>query len=263
MTNGFRLGTTSYIVPDDILPNLRFLAGQVDDVELVLFESDEFSNIPTPDAVEQMRALGRQHDMTFTVHLPLDTELGSGDEAVRVASLGKCLRVIERMAPLEPFAWVLHLHGDHRGLSPSEDMGRWLAQHDRSLEALVTAVGAPRMLCVETLDYDFQLVADLVQRHDLAVCLDIGHLVVHGRDVGWHLDAWIDRTRVLHIHGVNEEGRDHVDVTHLPEGVLDGVLDALRRGSAVPRVLTMEVFGQADFETSLRTIAERLQACPQ
>ncbi len=29
---------TSYIVPADILPNLRYLAGKVQDVELVLFE---------------------------------------------------------------------------------------------------------------------------------------------------------------------------------------------------------------------------------
>ena len=39
----FRIGTTSYIIPDDILPNVRFLAGRVKDVELVLFDIDEKS----------------------------------------------------------------------------------------------------------------------------------------------------------------------------------------------------------------------------
>ncbi|MCU0508776.1 MAG: sugar phosphate isomerase/epimerase, partial [Anaerolineae bacterium] len=36
----FRVGTTSYIVPDNILPNVEYLAPLVDDVELVLFETD-------------------------------------------------------------------------------------------------------------------------------------------------------------------------------------------------------------------------------
>ena len=40
----FRLGTTSYIIPDEILPNVRFLAGKVQDVELVLFEVDDGQN---------------------------------------------------------------------------------------------------------------------------------------------------------------------------------------------------------------------------
>jgi hypothetical protein len=55
----FRVGTTSYIVPDNLLPNLRYLADRVDDVELVLFESEEFSNMPSPSEVEEMAALAR------------------------------------------------------------------------------------------------------------------------------------------------------------------------------------------------------------
>ena len=67
-----RLGTTSYIVPDEILPNLRFLADRVDDVELVLFESDEYSNLPTKSDVAEMGRIANDNDLTFTVHLPLD-----------------------------------------------------------------------------------------------------------------------------------------------------------------------------------------------
>ena len=43
----FRIGTTSYIIPADILPNVEYLAPQVDDVQLVLFETDAYgSNLP-------------------------------------------------------------------------------------------------------------------------------------------------------------------------------------------------------------------------
>ena len=42
----FRLGTTSYLLPDDLLTNAEFLGPLVDDAELVLFESEGVLNLP-------------------------------------------------------------------------------------------------------------------------------------------------------------------------------------------------------------------------
>ena len=54
----FRLGATSYIIPDDILPNVRFLADKVQDVELVLFEVDDGpNNLPGPEVIAVLQAL--------------------------------------------------------------------------------------------------------------------------------------------------------------------------------------------------------------
>ena len=252
----FRLGTTSYILPDEILPNLRYLCSLVDDVELVLFESDEFSNMPSPEDVSEMASIGREFGLTYTVHLPLDIALGSADEEVRAASVGKCRRVIERMSPVEPFAWILHLHGDRRGKLPGEDMKRWIGQNRRSLAELLAGGPVPSKISVETLDYDFQHAAGLVEEFDLSVCLDIGHLLMNGRDVMAHLDRWMSRARVFHLHGVNPQGTDHCHVGHLPGGLLEDLAGCLSLEDE--RVLTMEIFGQDDFERSLAVIAERL-----
>jgi sugar phosphate isomerase/epimerase len=257
----FRLGTTSYVIPADILPNLRYLRGRVDDVELVLFESDEFSNMPSREDVQAMACLGREADLTYTVHLPLDTRLGSANEAERVDSVGKCRRVIERMTPVEPFAWVLHLHGDHRGDPPTGDAPRWIERNRRSLAELLDGGPAPRMICVETLDYDFEWVANLVEAFDLSVCLDVGHLLVQGRNVAAHWDRWMDRAKVLHVHGVDNEGKDHCHLGRLPEGFLEELAERLTRLPAGDvRVVTMEVFGERDFERSMQAVAERLAA---
>ena len=248
----FRLGTTSYIIPADILPNVRYLAPQVDDIELVLFESDEMSNIPSPDDVRVLKALAEDSALTFTVHLPLDTAMGHADEAIRRASVEKCLRVIERMAPVEPFAYVTHFHGDRRGQSPSEDMPRWLNQHRASMDELLTAAPAD-MFCVETLDYPFALVEDIVAEYDTAVCLDVGHLIHNGHAVSDHLDRLLPRTRVLHIHGV-ADGNDHRDLSHLEHDTLHDVIRRLSRPAEPPRVFTMEIFGEPDFTQSIATL---------
>lgn len=257
----FRLGTTSYILPADILPNLRHLHRRVDDVELVLFESESVSNLPSPTEVDEMARLGREAGLSFTVHLPLDIRLGSGDEAERAASVGTCRRVIARMAPIEPFAWILHLHGDRRGDPPTDDPPRWIAQNRRSLAELLETGPAPRNICIETLDYDFRRVEGLVEEFDLSVGLDIGHLLLHGRDPAAHLDRWMERARVVHVHGIDGQGMDHRDLGRLPEGLLEELAMRLSRLPAWDvRVVTMEIFGEDDFERSMQAVAERLAA---
>ena len=254
----FRLGTTSYILPDDILPNLRYLCTLVDDVELVLFESDEFSNMPSPEDVSQMASIGREFGLTYTVHLPLDIALGSADEEVRAASVGKCRRVIERMSLVDPFAWILHLHGDRRGETPSENMERWTGQNRRSLADLLAGGPPPSRICIETLDYDFQHAAGLVEDFSLSVCSDIGHLLMYGRDVRAHFDRWMARARVFHLHGVTPQGTDHCHLGHLPGGLLEDLASHLPLKEE--RVLTMEIFGKDDFERSMNVIAERMSS---
>jgi sugar phosphate isomerase/epimerase len=199
------------------------------------------------------------HELSFTVHLPLDAHTGSADERERAAAVGKCRRVIKLTEPLNPFAWVLHLAGDKRGDAPSDDVPRGCAQHRRSRAELWEDSVAPARICVETLDYAFDCIAPLVEEFDLSVCLDIGHLLITGRDVAAHIERWLDRARVFHVHGVDASGKDHASLRHFPEGLLE---DLAARLGALPaedtRVMTMEVFGEEDFEDSMTTIVERL-----
>ena len=72
----FRLGTSSYIIPADILPNAHYLAGKVKDIELILFEVDDGpNNLPSPEVIEELEQIAREQDLTYTVHLPLDLKL--------------------------------------------------------------------------------------------------------------------------------------------------------------------------------------------
>ena len=68
----YRLGSTSYVWPADLVPNVRRLGPLVDDVELVLFDLEDRSNLPDKATVVELQALARAHDLTYTVHLPLD-----------------------------------------------------------------------------------------------------------------------------------------------------------------------------------------------
>lgn len=247
----FRLGTTSYIVPDELVPNAEFLAPLVDDVELVLFESDEISNLPDDGVLGRLKEIASESGLSYTVHLPLDTALGSRVEAERKKSVEKCLKVIGLTGCLDPFAFVMHFHGENRGPVPSGDINGWTLALERSAAEIASQMERPELLCVETLDYPFHLVAEIVFRHGFSVCLDVGHLAFYDYSIPEHFDSYIHKARVVHFHG-NRGGHDHKAISALPGKVCDLVMERLFLDAPVPRVLTLEVFGTDDFMESMK-----------
>ena len=126
MEGRIRVGTTSYIKPADILPNVRYLAPLVDDIELVLFESAEASNLPDERTIAELASLASEHDLTYTVHFPLDIFPGSRDEAERAEAAMMLNGIVSLTEELDPFGYVLHLTPDHYGVSPSHEVEAWL-----------------------------------------------------------------------------------------------------------------------------------------
>lgn len=249
-----RIGTTSYILPDDILPNVRYLAPLVDDIELVLFESEGEDNLPTKGVIKGLNELAREHGLTYTVHFPLDVYPGSLDRKVRQRTLDTYLRIIDLTQRLNPFGYILHLTPDQYGPTASRDIPAWISSLDESLERLLESSGIrAQMFCAETLSYPFELVKPLVDKHGLAVTLDIGHVWMMGYDAEQSCSSLLENTRVCHLHGVDSASKDHQSLTEgdplLIERFLSSLMEQERDGKE--RVLTLEVFNQHDFLTSL------------
>ena len=133
----FWLGSTSYVYPADILPNVRRLAPLVDDVELVLFQVDSRSHLPSPAVIAELSKLAEAHKLSYTVHLPLDLRLAAGDDGWRYSSIDKARRVIQCTRPLAPWAYVVHLDGIGIASDPGPaTLTRWRDQAARSLELI-------------------------------------------------------------------------------------------------------------------------------
>ncbi len=254
----FRVGTTSYILPDDILPNVEYLAPLVDDVELVLFETDEYgSNLPTAEQCERLVELAKMHGITYTVHLPLDLRLAD-DGAEQHLSLIKARRVIEATAALDPFAYTVHLDG--RVLIEDRSEATLAQWQDNAADALRLVAGwlpAPELLAVENVEkWDPSAFAPVLDRVPVSRTMDIGHLWLAGIDPMSHVRDWCARTRVVHLHGVGS--RDHQSLSHAPTESLNAVAGYL--ADCFSGVLSLEVFNQDDFLSSLAALRHALAA---
>ena len=249
----FRLGTTSYIIPDDILPNARYLAGKVRDIELILFEVDDGpNNLPSPEVIRELSQIAQENDLTYTVHLPLDLKLGE-DGSERDQSLVKARRVIDCTCGLDPRAYVLHLDG--KAVRTSTDAGliqRWQDHSVRALEIVSGWAGSPDKLAVENLEtYPLDFIQPVLDRISVSRCVDVGHLWLDGHDPIPYLQAALPRTRVIHMHGIAE--RDHRSLAFMPREKVSAVWKELVR-LKYDGVLTLEIFSEEDFLSSLEVI---------
>lgn len=253
MQKSFRLGSTSFVYSADLVTNARRLAGRVDDIELVLFDAENFgSNFPTRAARAELNKIADENALTFTVHLPRD--MNAHDEQ----ACDQNRRAIDATRDLYPYAYIAHLDG--RALmrdASAAKVARWRADAARALAQVIAWVGDAARVCVENVEaWDPAHFQNIVAAARASRCIDIGHFWLNQCDPLPHLAAHLPQTRVIHLHGVG--ARDHSALTHQAQAQLVAVLETLRREN-YRGVVTLEVFGETDFFTSLETLARALE----
>lgn len=198
----FRLAAPSYIYPADWCTNVDLLGPYVDEIELLLLESHSESCFPTQKEMDQLLALGKTHSLTFNIHLPSDISLSDPMTSRRKEAVETLKRVIKLTSPLIPSTWTLHLPFDRKTTLP-EVIAEWQDCNREGVSALldVTGISADH-LSIETLFYPFDWIGDVVRGLNLSVCLDTGHLMVKGGDVGRLYAEYADIISILHVHGV-------------------------------------------------------------
>jgi adenosylcobalamin phosphodiesterase len=243
LKNGFpfRLGCTSYVYPDDLLPNVRKMAPVVDDVELVLFESEPASNLPDRKVISDLVALARQYDLTYTVHFPIDRRAASPDRKERVRFQEQALKIMDMARPLDPFAYILHLEGIREG-ADEKLRETWKAGAMETCEEIAGFHGLERSsIAVENLGYPIEWHRDIVRQYGFSFCLDLGHLWLYRQDWEAVLDGYLKDTRVIHLHGVSD-GKDHLSIKKGDQVVLKDLVTTYL--PAFFHVVTLEVFSR-------------------
>ncbi len=242
----FRLATTSFLFPDRILPNVRAVGPHVDEIELLFFETAYPDSLPSGADIRELALLADELDITYNVHLPLDVSLTDPDPAKRADALEIMKQVFDLAAPLSATTHTLHLPCDRNAYDES-NIDAWRETARRQVTRLLDAGVQPASISVENLDYPFEWAAPVIEDLDLRVCLDVGHFLKQGADVCAMMDAWAQRTVIIHLYAP-AEGRRHTGLDRMTPEVRDPLLTRLRNFTGV---VCLEVFSWADFGKSL------------
>ncbi|PTN32734.1 cobamide remodeling phosphodiesterase CbiR [Desulfonatronum sp. SC1] len=263
-----RIAGPSFVWPADVAENCRRLAPLVDEVGLLFFESEACLVYTERDLPPWLAETG----LRFHAHLPLDLPWNEGPE--RVWEIVSGLR--RKAAFLRPWAFVLHppeTRPDFIDLSgraevcpqPGNDVA--FGQGFGSFTEFVhlwgqrweQGGGRPEELLLEnTRENDLVDSWPLIQSVNLGICLDLGHLLVHGQQTHRLPEIW-SRVRMVHLSApgkVGEDGRPRdghrslAELDHRGRGLLEEILGRIRPDC----VLMLEVFEPEGFMESLNML---------
>lgn len=219
----FSLSVPSYIIPAGITENLHFLKDKVDEVEIILFEGREYSNLPSPEEIAKFSETG----LKFNVHLPLDLGLKDVDRINAIIGLTR---------PLNPTTWTLHINKGEKEVRAALER----------LDAL------PQKVSIENLDYDLRELADIILPMGFSVCLDMGHAWAMGQDLRGLFDFFKDRISIVHLHGLSN-GKDHLPLADLEDERFREA-ESLIMGRGYTGTVSMEIFSMEHLYQSERIL---------
>ena len=243
----FSIGTTSFIYPDDYVPNVKMLGPYLENIELLLFESNHTDALPSKQVIGELASLAKDFNLTYNVHLPTDVSISSRDPQQQSIAVETIIRVAERVAPLNPTTLTLHV--PYNEASPDKnDVKSWQEKVIKNL-AKILANGTPgRLISIENLDYPFEILVPIISELDLTICLDCGHLILRGDDIEKFFNTYSAKTAILHLYGV-AQNHFHGALDQLPEKLIIPTTRLLEKFNGI---VSLEVFSYAHLDASLK-----------
>jgi sugar phosphate isomerase/epimerase len=254
---------------EDMLENVRRLAGLVDHIEIILFHTPSLHNIPGPHQLRILKSIREQEDVTFTIHLPDSLEIASSDRFRREESVQLARELCLRLTEVDPRYYVLHIPFTPPTLVPvpglyfhtrnEQDWDRWTKRALESLGMLHEGIGQGNRLLVENINYSPSFLKPFWKEGLCELCLDIGHLMLGQEDVMEVMKQYLDVARIIHLHGVKGY-EEHLSLSILPRDLVHGWLRYLR-GASFQGVIILEVFNAGDLEASM-DVLRKMPECP-
>lgn len=223
------IAAPSFVWPTTVKENCYRLQGLVQEVGIVLFETEACLNYSEQDLSLDLASL----DLTYHVHLPLDLPWNSGVNSV----MDKVKKLIDKTAYLAPKGFVLH---------PPPYREQYLEFFQLWLDLGLN----PKHLILENIEgNDLSVIwPDLLQTGN-QVCLDLGHLLIFSQEhILTYQHLW-DKICMLHIYG-DLYGHLHNSLSLLSnkgKSLLNQILSNLKQET----IIVLEVFNPQDLQESL------------
>jgi sugar phosphate isomerase/epimerase len=225
------------------------LGPYMDEIELLLFESQGPDALPSRTVITELCRLAGEFDLSYNVHLPTDISISDRNPARQQCAVETMIRVIEMVRPLDVSALILHVPYIEKSYD-EHIVANWRDRVYQNLVKIKSAIGMRDIIAIETLDYPLELLDDIVLDLDLMICLDLGHLMVYDYDLKEVFAKYSAKTSVIHLHGI-ENDRDHTTLDRLSEKLASTVLWVLKRFTGV---VSLEVFSFENLNSSLEFI---------
>jgi len=204
----FRIGSTSYVLPDKIVPNVLFMSSIVDDVELLFFESVNNSSFLSNAEADELEIISKNSGISYSVHCPLDISAGLSDKISQERFVFQIEQIMRETKALRVSGFIVHLDGLPAVYTADEEI-MWTENVNKVCRKIcaIDKVDTSK-ICIENLSYDPRLNFDIISKYGFSACMDIGHLWINRHDVDTYCKHLLPLTKIIHLHGVADV-KDH------------------------------------------------------
>jgi sugar phosphate isomerase/epimerase len=228
------------------------LGPYLDEIELLLFESKKPGVLPSDRVIDELAGLADDFGLKYNVHLPTDVSISDPNPAKQRHAVDTTIRVMELVNPLVPSVLTLHVPYNEDSLE-AHHVKIWQDRVYGNLEKIRSSNMHKHTISIETLDYPFEIIEDIVFDLDLTICLDLGHLMVYDHNIVEVFNKYFLKTAVIHLHGV-ENRNDHKALDRLVDKFVEPVVSILRRFTGI---VSLEIFSFENLTASLNFLEKR------
>ena len=250
----FKIGTTSFIYPDLYIPNVKMLGAFVDEIELLLFETAPVASLLSAAVMDELKHLSQELQVSYNIHLPTDISITDPSPIKQNQAVDALLSIIEWVAPLSPSSHTLHVPYEI-DVNDDDHLRKWQTVVYRNLEKIVLAGVPAEKIAIETLDYPVERIENIIEVLNLSICMDLGHLIIHGYDISTFFNKFANKISIIHLHGVNKN-RDHESLQYLPAELMQSVIKLLGNFT---EMVSIEVFSFIDLINSMHCLEKHWQ----
>jgi sugar phosphate isomerase/epimerase len=185
-------------------------------------------------AVKELTKIKKSENISYTVHLPLwSVEPASPNEFIRKASVEVLADAVKLCEPIKPEAYVIHATGalaaEFSRLEIAEFYKDYIARQmtslaEQSIKGLLASTSLqPEKLAVETVEFPYKYMKGLIEKYNVSVCCDTGHIIAGypgNYTVLGFLEEFFDKVIDIHLHDAYRIEKDGVKIQkdHLPLG---------------------------------------------
>jgi len=218
--------------------------------------------ILSPEIIQYLVKIKEETGITFSIHLPLwAVEPAAFLPHIRKASIEAFVECIELTKPLDPLCWVIHPTGTltvefmNMNLPPfARDlmMQRFTEHAAEAIKQIIKKTGIPsRKIAVENIEYPFSLMHQVIEKLDLSICFDTGHLLAgYSGEIGVidFIETYYDRIVELHLHDGRNPKIDHKTLGEYDLPVRELLLKLIERNFKGPLIYEL------NFEEALKSM---------
>lgn len=244
----FKTGCPSYILPTGYIENVTFAIDHVEDVQLLLFDSEKEDPLFKEETIMTLDYLARDGELTYSVHMHTSPQIF--DEKGYQNRLEKAVKAINKLKSLPISGYTFHYDLPDKIERITARKKEELDQlYIRFFTELKERLGAySPVLTLENTSTPLFWLDRVVEETGISYCIDIGHL----RHKGMELDDIKDRlenTRIIHIHGIEKTQEKHRD-----HRALNNDMEAFRYLENFKGVVTIENYHKKLLFHSLETL---------